>query len=89
MAARIIAVSNPPGLRRVPALLMRDNCQGDERAVTKPREADKTWCQVETAACDFKVSDTTLCYTDLMLGNVTQCITVLGLSKQAAYVMRK
>lgn len=37
MTVRIIAVSNPPGLRRVPALLMRDNCQGDEQAATKPR----------------------------------------------------
>lgn len=41
MTARIIAVSNSPGLRRVSALLMHDNCQGDEQAVAKPREGDK------------------------------------------------
>lgn len=37
MTVRIIAMSNPLGLQRVPVRLMHDNCQGDKRAVTMPR----------------------------------------------------
>lgn len=36
MTVRIIAMSNPLGLRRVPVRLMHDNCQGDKQTVTKP-----------------------------------------------------